>query len=172
MQEDKGIGKAEFKSLIDVLEIISLENNGNNGHYNPNVEFQVMLAMLQALVAIINNSAVPRHEHPPPHPRLGRFMAKIKFRSLMAEISEKKTDGSLIDSGGMQHFFHFRSSFIPCNRMFEAPVEEATGSAKAVEKGTVWVPISGRMKITAYNVPGFFQNILSGGSLSVDFEFL
>ena len=97
-------------------------------------------------------------------------MAKIKFRSLVAEISEKKTDDGLIDSGATHNFFHSRSSFITYTRMFDVPVEGATGSAKVVGKGTVWVPIGRGMKITAYHVPAFSQNILSGGSLSVDFE--
>ncbi len=40
------------------------------------------------------------------------WMAKVKYRSNVAELSEEKTSSAYMDSGATHHFFHSKSTFI------------------------------------------------------------
>ncbi len=54
-------------------------------------------------------------------------MAKIKFKSNIAEVSEEKCSDDYIDSGATHHFFHYRSLFLSYAQIDEEPVKGAAG---------------------------------------------
>lgn len=103
-----------------------------------------------------------------PHAR----MAKIKFRSKVARMDEKKSNDAYIDSGATHHFFHSRGSFISYETIPDETVRAAYGETRIVGKGTVCVPIADGYIQESYHAPAFSSNILASDILSEDFEVL
>ena len=63
------------------------------------------------------------------------FMAKIKFRSKVATVSDDKCNDACIESGVTHHFFHSKSSFRPYERIDPVSYIAATSTSKLVGKG-------------------------------------
>ena len=99
-------------------------------------------------------------------------MAKLKFRSLVAEVSDEKTSNSIIDSGTTHHFFHRRSSFTTYEPMDSEQVRGANGVSQVVGTGMVKIPIGNCILIEALHVSAFHTNILSVRLISADFEII
>ena len=98
------------------------------------------------------------------------FMAKVKFRSTIAEVDAKKSGEMLIDSGGTHHFFHDRSLFRDFKDIEPKQVLSASGPSEISGTGEVWIPLNGGMWIAAFYTPNFSTHILSVHQLSVDFD--
>ena len=88
-------------------------------------------------------------------------MAKVKFRSTIAEVDAKKSGEMLIDSGGTHHFFHDRSLFRDFKDIEPKQVLLASGSSEISGTGKVWIPLNGGMWIAAFYTPNFSTHILS-----------
>ena len=99
-------------------------------------------------------------------------MAKFKYRSLVAEVSEEKTSDAIVDSGGTHHFIHHRSSFITYEPMASEKVKGTNGISQVVGSGMVKIPIGNDITVEALHVPAFCSNILSARLLSKDYEVL
>ncbi len=69
-------------------------------------------------------------------------MAKIKFRSNIAELSEEKCSDACIDSGATYHFLHNRSVFLSYAQMDEEPAKRAAVITKIVSKGLVQISVN------------------------------
>lgn len=88
------------------------------------------------------------------------FMAKIKFRRNIAQVSDEKLADAYIDSGATHRFFFSRLMLTTYTAIAEEPVKGATGLTKIVGKGMVQLPINNGMIVEAYHAPGFSSNIL------------
>lgn len=97
-------------------------------------------------------------------------MAKIKFRSNVAELSEEKSPDAYFDSGATHHFFYHRSSFISYTDIEETPVRGASTITKVVGKRLVKLSIGNGIKVEAYQAPKFSSNIISLGILYDDYD--
>ena len=139
-------------------------NNNQNNNFNP----QSLLTELRNIISENKRQDVP----PPPPPAFNGFMAKLKFRANVAELSEEKTTDAYIDSGATHHFFHHRSIFENYETLSEEPVRGAAGITKIVGKGMVHIPIGKGFYVEAYHAPEFSSNILSVRLLQKDFEVL
>lgn len=115
------------------------------------------------------NQRPPRRRQPP---NSYGFMAKVKYRSSVAEIGNEKTSDLLIDSGATHNFLHSRNSFIEFEKIEPIDVRSASGVTKIVGKGTFLIPIDGGRTIDAFYVPQFTANILSVSKLTGLFNLL
>jgi len=88
-------------------------------------------------------------------------MAKVKFQSRVASVSNEKCDDAFIDSGATHHFFHDKSSFLTYDKMKYEPVKAASGTSKLVGKGFVKLPIDQGLIVEAYYASNFSANIIS-----------
>ena len=145
---------------------------GGSSNHNNNI--QGLISSLQNLANNMNTSNARNQEQnsSPAENFFRGYMAQAKFRSNIAEISEKKTYDAYIDSGATHHFFHNKSAFLSYSRMPEEIVKGATGETKIVGKGEVKLPIGNGYIIQAYHVPLFSSNIISVGLLQKDFEIM
>lgn len=100
------------------------------------------------------------------------LMARLKFRSSIAQVSNEKTHDALIDSEGTHHFFHSRYMFCSCQTMSKKDVLSASGMSIIVEKGDVFIPLHGGMFLEAFQTPHFSANNISVGQLSKHFNTL
>lgn len=98
------------------------------------------------------------------------FMAKIKYRSTLAQCEAEKDPNVLIDSGGSHHFFYARSSFKTYKEVPTEKVRGAAGFSTIVGKGEVVIPIDGGLTVEAFHTPFFSSNILSVGELSFIYD--
>ena len=89
---------------------------------------------MQGLVAAIQNLA-NNNQNNQPFPPFGGYMAVLKFRANVAEMSDVKNSDAYIDSGATHHFFHRRDSFETYEAISEEPVMVAAGVTKIVGKG-------------------------------------
>lgn len=71
------------------------------------------------------------------------FMARIKFRSTVAQCGDPKSNSTLIDSGGSHHFFHSMSSFVNYERSEKQDVQAASEVSIPVDKAQLFVAIAG-----------------------------
>ena len=71
-----------------------------------------MLSVEHPLVNQSQQTTQPKFEREPLQSLFGGFMAKLKFRSLVAEVAEKKFSDAIIHFGATNHSFHRRSSLI------------------------------------------------------------
>ena len=152
-------------------------NQGNgttNGQGNNQLQSQQQQINLQGLLSALQNFALNQPPPPPPkyEPPFGGFMAKVKFRSMVAQVADEKTSDAYIDSGATHHFFHSRSVFINYSPVTEEPVKAAAGVAKIAGKGLVRLPVNNGMLVEAYHAPKFSSNILSVRLLQKNFEVL
>lgn len=99
-------------------------------------------------------------------------MAKLKFRSSVAQVGIEKTHDALIDSGGTHHFFHSRQFFNSYESMNKEDVLSASGTSIIIGKGDVWIPLPVGMFVEAYHTPHFPANILSVEMISKQFNTL
>lgn len=90
-------------------------------------------------------------------------MAKIKFRSSIAELSEKKSSDSYVDSRTTHHFFHRCSSLISYTTIDESPAQAACAITKITGQGLVNLPIGDRIVVEASHALKFSTNIISVG---------
>ena len=129
---------------------------------------------MHGLITALQKIAITQNQTKPPRsePPFGAFMAKMKYRSNIAEVFDEKSSDAYIDSGATHHFFHRRSAFISYSEMNEEPVRGATGFTKIVGKGTVRLPIDNGMIVEAYHAPAFSSNVLAVRLPSKDFEVL
>ena len=88
-------------------------------------------------------------------------MAKIKFQSKVATVSDEKCSDGYIDSGATHHFFHSRSSLITNDRIEPESVKSASSTSRLVEKGTIKLPFYNGAITEAYHAPEFSENIIS-----------
>ncbi len=123
-----------------------------------------MISAVQNLVARTNNN------QPPTHPDYRGFMAKIKFHSNIAEISEQKLPDACIDLEDAHHFFYRRPSFLTYSTLEITSVQVASGSTVIVGQGHVHLPIGSGIKVEAYHTPKFSCNVITVGLLSNNFE--
>lgn len=88
-------------------------------------------------------------------------MAKIKFCSCTAEVTEKKTSDAYIDSGKTYHFFHLRSFSVDYRTIDDETILGAADITKIVGKGTIILPICTGIIVETYHVPQFSSNVVS-----------
>jgi len=134
------------------------QNQHQHAYQQEEINVQGLLASLQNIVNNGNNAP------PPPPPPFGGFMAKLKFRANIAELSDEKTSDAYIDSGATHHFFHRREIFENYTRINDEPVKGASGISKIVGKGMVRLPINKSIFVEAYHALEFSSNILSSDS--------
>ena len=149
-------------------------HNQGNGITNRkgNKRLQQQKINLQSLLSAFQNSALnqpplspTKYEHP-----FGVFMAKAKFRSMIAQVADEKTSDAFIDSGATHYFFRSRSVFIKYYPVAEELVKAATGVTKIFGKGLVHLPVNNDMLVEAYQAPKFSSNILSALILQLNFK--
>ncbi len=89
------------------------------------------------------------------------FIARIKYGTNVAVVSEEKFNDAFVDSGATHHFFHNRSNFFNYEHISIESVNAASSTSKLIGKGTVQLPIDGGVIVEAYYAPEFSANILS-----------
>ncbi len=97
----------------------STQNNWNCN--DQNISKSDVQALTSAVQSLMNNSSINNQN------QFGGFMAQVKFRSNIAELSETKNPNAYIESGTTHHFFYRRSSF----STYEAIKEEKVQGANA-----------------------------------------
>ena len=88
-------------------------------------------------------------------------MAKIKFKSKVATVSDEKCSNVYIDSGATHHFFHRKSSFITYERIEPESIKAASSTSKLVGKGKIKLSFDNGSTVEAYHAPEFSVNIIS-----------
>lgn len=89
-------------------------------------------------------------------------MGQIKYRSHLALIDYKNTDNALIDSGATHIFLHSKSSFRHYQTIEHENVQSASGDARIVGFGEIFLPLNGGVFVQAlFYVPQFQENIIS-----------
>ena len=110
---------------------------------------------INALITSLENIQSKREDN------FNSSMAKIKFQSKVATVSDEKCSDAYIDSGATHHFFDRKSSFITFERIEPESVKAASSTSKLVRKGTIKLPFDNGTIIEAYPAPEFSSNIIS-----------
>ena len=121
-------------------------SNGKQNNLNDN--------QLNALITSLKNIRSKREEN------FNSFVAKLKFQSKVATVSDEKCRGAYVDLGAAHHFFHSRSSFITYQRIEPESVKAASSTSKLVGKVTIILPFNNGTTIEAYRAPEFSANII------------
>ena len=83
------------------------------------------------------------------------FIAKIKFQSKVATVSDEKCKHTYIDLEATHYFFNSKSSFINHERIEPQSVEVASSTSKFVGKGIIKLSVENSTIIGAYRAPEF-----------------
>ena len=97
-------------------------------------------------------------------------MAKMKFKSNVAQLSDEKSDDALVDSGATHHFVHDRAAFKTYESIDPIDVGTADGSSYVVGKGIVTIQLDVEVEVEAYHAPSFQSHILATNLLSEMYE--
>ena len=132
------------------------QRNGSHGQPDQDEDAQALIAnAAAAAVRAYNNQQNPHQAN------FRGFMAKLKYRSNVASLSDEKCADAYVDSGATHHFFHSKTSFQTYEKIRPESVKAASSTSKLVGKGTIKFPINGGILFEAYHVPYFSSNILS-----------
>lgn len=120
----------------------------NGGNKNNQADRENNPADVHSLISAVQ-SVVQNNRNNDDHQihKYNGFMAKVKYRSNIAEISEDKTPDAYIDSGATHNFFFRKSSFITYTTIDETIVQGASGFTIMVRKGLVYLPIGNGIKV-------------------------